>query len=197
MPKQHIASLIPADLRDIFRKFWEKHPFELKIRGSRKTKLGDFRFDPVKGTFTITLNRDLSPQLFCITFLHEYAHLLVVVKFGRRSTPHGKEWKAEFSELLSLVQSHEIFRSEQQDAIRRIMKNPPASISSNPRNYRVFLPELGERESYVESISPGDLFAYKGKYYKLQEKVRTRAICKESKSGRKYFFPFTTQVELV
>ena len=38
--------------------------FEFKIKKSRRTKLGDFRFDPKSGKSTITINNDLNPYAF-------------------------------------------------------------------------------------------------------------------------------------
>ena len=196
MSKEKIQQILPPDLRVIFRSLWQSNPFTLKLRKPRKTKLGDFRADHSKGSYQITLNENLEAPMFCLTFLHEYAHLLVTKKFGRRVDPHGKEWKKEYADLLNLIKDHPLFSEEQQKAIRKIQATPPASLSSKATIYRSFLPELAENEKLVEMIPEGSVFNYEGRDFKVLQRIRTRSLCKESKSGKKYYFPFSVRVNL-
>ena len=196
MSKEKIKQILPSDIRDIFNSLWEAHPFDLKLRKPRKTKLGDFRSDSSKATYQITLNENLEAPLFCLTFLHEYAHLLVTKKYGRRVNPHGKEWKKEFSELLDLIKDHPIFNQEQKAGIRKIQANPPASLSSKANIYQVFLPDLEKDEQLVKSINEGEEFNYEGRKFKVLQRIRTRSLCRESRSGKRYYFPFSVRVKL-
>ncbi len=196
MSKAKIKAILPPDLRDTFRSLWEANPFTLKLRKARKTKLGDFRRDPATGKFQITLNENLEAPMFCLTFLHEYAHLLVSKKYGRRVDPHGKEWKKEFADLLDLIKDHPLFSPQQKAGIRKIQSNPPASLSSKASIYRAFLPGLKDNEQLVEAIAEGTEFHYEGRNFKVLQRIRTRSLCKETESGRKYYFPFSVRVEL-
>src|SRR5689334_10544417 len=71
---------------------WKASPFELKITKSRQTKVGDFTSRRTKSHPRITLNHDLNPYLFLVTFVHEVAHLHVYLRHGNRVDPHGDEW---------------------------------------------------------------------------------------------------------
>lgn len=204
MSKKQIQAILPPDLRAHFRTQWETYPFDLKLRKPRKTKLGDFRYDPElaektngKKKYRITLNQDMPPALFCLTYLHEFAHLLVHEKFGRKVDPHGKEWKKEFSLLIGEVREHELFNPPQKAALRKIQANPPASLSSSVALYRPFLPELKENEILVSSIKEGNEFRFEGRQFRLLNRIRTRALCREIKSGKRFYFPFSMRVELI
>ncbi len=192
MSKEHIKSLLPDDLRANFRELWEKHRFELKIRKPRKSKLGDFRWEPSSGKYTITLNKDLDAPLFTVTFLHEFAHLLVKEKYGRKASPHGAEWKSEFSQLLARVQDHEIFDDQQKLAIQRIRRNPKASLGSDQQVYKAFK----KSSNSVSDLMEGTEFLFRNTPYRVEKRNRSRSICKNLKNGKKYSFPFATEIEL-
>lgn len=72
---------------------------DLKIVEPRITRRGDYLFKKAVRRHRITINWDLSRHNFLITFLHEYAHLIAVEKYGSSIAPHGKEWKKEFRTL--------------------------------------------------------------------------------------------------
>jgi hypothetical protein len=53
----------------------------------------------------ITVNVNLNPYNFLVTYLHEVAHLEVYRQYKRRQPPHGKAWKTHFRLLLIPVMS--------------------------------------------------------------------------------------------
>src|SRR5437762_6027153 len=91
---------------------WEKAPFDLKITRSRQSKVGDFtsRRDIVHPR--ITLNHDLNPYLFLVTYIHEVAHLHVFLKHRNRVDPHGEEWKNMFKQLMEPLLQNNVFPEE-------------------------------------------------------------------------------------
>ena len=80
---------------------WQEIPFELKITRTRQSKVGDFTGKKDSRYQRITLNQDLNPYLFLVTYIHEYAHLLVFLRHGNRVDPHGQEWKDEFRHVMA------------------------------------------------------------------------------------------------
>ncbi len=138
----------------------------------------------------------MPPPLFCLTYLHEYAHLLVQVKYGRTVDPHGKEWKKEFAKLISEVKAHDLFSPAQKKALEKIQFNPPASLSSKVALYKTFLPPLGENEILVGSVKEGAEFNFEARSFKLLKRIRTRALCKEINTGKRYYFPYSMRVVL-
>ncbi|MFM7725297.1 MAG: SprT-like domain-containing protein, partial [Flavobacteriales bacterium] len=81
----------------------------LKIAGVRSSKLGDYRPLSDGRGHRITVNHDLNPFSFLITFTHEVAHLHCFLKYGPRHDAHGKEWKDEFRQLLGHFLDRQIF----------------------------------------------------------------------------------------
>src|SRR5688500_6609115 len=91
---------IPASAVSYCFELWQISPFELKLTKSRQTKVGDFTSRRSKKHPRITLNHDLNPYLFVVTYIHEVAHLRVYLQHGSRVDPHGEIWRNTFTALL-------------------------------------------------------------------------------------------------
>lgn len=163
--------------------------FQMKVRFNRSSKLGDFRLNGKDTLPTITVNGDMNPYHFLVTFLHELAHLQVWKAFGRKAKAHGKEWKNAFRELMLPFLSTEIFPDEIQSVLSSHMKNPGASTHSDPRLFEALrkfnhnhhelklLRELAENETF--RLENGRIFA-KGKIR------RSRYLCQDLSNRRQY-----------
>ena len=176
---------------------WKQHGFEFKIKRSRKTKLGDYRFDPAKKKHVITVNNDLNPYSFLITYLHEVAHLLAFQKYGRSIAPHGREWKQEFQAVTSPVLTPEIFPGPVIKAFGHYMKNPKASSCSDPKLLAALRQFDQQPGTFLNEIAPGDWFIFQGRIFQHLEKKRTRHICLEKKSNKKFLISGHASVERV
>ena len=88
---------------------WKASPFELKITRARQTKVGDFTSRNTKSHPRITLNNDLNPYLFLMTYVHEVAHLRVYLAHGSRVDPLGVQWRTTFTDLMIPLLWEEIF----------------------------------------------------------------------------------------
>lgn len=106
---------------------WNASPFELKLTKSRQTKVGDFTSRGTRSHPRITLNHDLNPYLFLMTYVHEVAHLRVYLERGNRVDPHGEEWKSAFTDLMVPLLWESVFPEEILHELRRHMINPRAS----------------------------------------------------------------------
>lgn len=91
-----LRKYLPAGSELYAADLMEKHKIQLRIKNPRLTKLGDYRPPTEDNSHRISINRDLNPFAFLITFMHEVAHLLNFEKSGPRVPPHGLEWKREF-----------------------------------------------------------------------------------------------------
>lgn len=177
---------------------WNDYPFEFKLSKSRSSKLGDYRYDPRSKSHTVTVNQDLNSYQFLITYIHEVAHR-VVHKPQRGQKPHGIEWKMCFQRLMLPVLRPEVFPEDILRVLARHMKNPKASSSADPKLMEVLA-------KYDRSIPTGptlkelDLekeFVFRKRTFrKLQEK-RTRAVCLELNSQRRYLIPMVAEVEVL
>ena len=90
----------PPSVAEYCFQLWQDHPFDFIVSKTRDSKLGDYRFSPQKG-HQITVNHNLNPYSFLVTYLHEVAHLLTYQTYKNKVLPHGNEWKKAFHDVLN------------------------------------------------------------------------------------------------
>jgi hypothetical protein len=139
----------------------------------------------------ITLNNDLNPYLFLVTYVHEVAHLFVHKKSGNRVEPHGVEWKEEFRVLMLPLLKESSFPPEILHELRRHMADPKASSFADTaltNSFRKYDPEHLHSVQLSE-VAEGSVFKLQGKYFKKGKLRRTRIVCREMKTRRLYLVP--------
>lgn len=190
---------MPAAAVNYCFSLWKQYPFLFKIRKPRISKAGDYCYIPSKKQHIITINKNLNEYSFLITYIHEVAHLVAFEEYGRKIMPHGKEWKHTFSRLMKPVLNENVFP---EDILRVALKhfmNPKASTAGDPQLVRVLSRYNSETkvndEVMLEDIPVGSLFTFRSKIYKKLEKRRTRILCAEHSSGRKYLISKAAFVE--
>lgn len=168
-------------------KLWDYFGFEFKIKKSRQTKLGDYRYSPNLKKHTITINNDLNPYSFLVTYLHEVAHLVTFNEHGRKAAPHGVEWKSTFKRVAKPVLNDKVFPPQVLLALINYFKNPKAASCSDPVLYNI-LRQFDEPTDLIplSKIIVGNRFDFQGKEYLKLEKKRSRSVCQEVVSKRKY-----------
>lgn len=187
---------VPAGTVDYCFSLWQPHPFELKLTKSRQTKVGDFTSRGSKTHPRITLNHDLNPYLFLLTYIHEVAHLYVYLKHGNRVDPHGEEWKNTFKDLMAPVVQENAFPPEILHELTRHLKNPSASsfadadLTKALRQYDV----NSHQQIALSEIPEGSIFKLQGRYFAKGKLRRTRVLCKEVRSKRSYLVPLEALV---
>jgi hypothetical protein len=179
-------------------RLYEKLGFEFKITRSRNTKLGDFRYYGSTNKAVITVNNDLNPYAFLITYLHEVAHLLTHNEFKGTVNPHGKEWKSVFIRLTQPVLNDEVFPPTVLAALTRYFKNPKASSCADPNLYRALQQFNGESEKKIlDTVDLDSTFEFNKRTFQKIEKRRTRWVCLEIKSKKKYLIPGVAEVKVM
>lgn len=193
--KEVLQNRIPSESLEYCVALWNETPFRFRLAKSRSSKLGDYRFHPKSGTHTVTVNADLNPYQFLITYIHEVAHRRVHNHHSRQK-PHGVEWKRMFRQLMLPVLHPEVFPEDVLRALARHMKNPKASTSADPlllnvlskhdsdQGARLTLRDIGLEETFVFR---------KRSFQKLQEK-RTRALCLDLSNRKRYLIPMVAEV---
>jgi hypothetical protein len=177
----------------------EKHKIQLRIKNPRLTKLGDYRPPTAENSHRISINRDLNPFAFLITFMHEVAHLLNFENSGPRVPPHGIEWKREFQMVSGPIVEQHILPNDVHAALNRYLKNPKASSCTDAQLVRT-LRNYDEASEWVlvEEIPMGLFFETQdGRKFKKLEKMRTRFRCTELQSGKTYLVPGLMQCKPV
>ncbi len=145
------------DVRKVLRKYlpeaavetcfdWIQH-YRIRVRITHKREhlLGDYRPPQDGSSHAISINHDLNPYAFLITFTHEVAHLVCFTKHQYSVEPHGEEWKTEFKYLLAGLIHRNIFPEDIHAALLRFLKTrpPPAAATSiSPKHSANTIPTM-------------------------------------------------------
>ena len=191
---------VPASSLEYCFTLWETSPFELKITRSRQTKVGDFTSRHTRRHPRITLNNDLNPYLFLVTYVHEVAHLHVYLQFGNRVDPHGDKWRTTFTDLMLPILWENVFPEEILHLLRRHMIHPKASSFADTELTQAFRKfDKQSNQVVLSEVPEGSIFRLQGKYFKKGKIRRTRVLCRELQSKRDYLVPadaLVTDVQL-
>jgi SprT protein len=179
-----------------------EHRVRFKISQVRKTKFGDYRYNPEDDSEQISVNGNLNPYSFYFTTIHEFAHLIAFKTYGRRIAPHGEEWKHTFSILLMKGEVLHWFPIDIRPRIKSYMNNPKASTASD-HDLFIALRKYDQHQNpsdkplYLHELKRGQVFALNKRQFVLGEKRRTRYVCKEFHSGRDFLVSGLAEVEII
>lgn len=186
-----LEKFLPENALPFLKIWFGKHPCHLKITKNRNSKLGDYRKLQDK-SHQITVNGTLEPQLFFFVLTHELAHLIAFEKYGRRISPHGKEWKDTFREML--LESINVYSEDLRGIITKFSKSPKANFMASPELVRYFHRETEDGMVFIENLQTGEWFAYKNEYFVIEEAAKKRYLCRNLKNGKNYYFKSLAQV---
>ena len=169
---------------------WKQHRFQFKITKPRQTKLGDYSFRKDKG-HQITVNGNLNPYAFSITYIHEVAHLVTFQQYKRKKDPHGKEWKSNFKKLFEPILTLDVFPESILQPLTMYLQNPFASTQgcvplTNALRSFDELPHIDNQHVPLTSLAVGESFLVNGKKFVKGELRRTRFLCTDPHSGKRY-----------
>jgi len=161
----------------------------LHIEVERKGRYGDYMPHSGKGS-RISINHNLSPFEFLITFVHELAHHTTFVKYGNNHDAHGVEWKNEFKICMRPFFELEIFPYDLKATLAKHMQNPKYSQSADVKLLQV-LRKYDDRKTHILTLSQledGDVFKMKNEKHVLKKikKLRTYILCETLDGQWKY-----------
>jgi SprT protein len=187
-----LSKYIPTEAVPVCTSWIVQLNIHLRITKSRASKYGDYRPHPDEEGHIITVNHDLNPYSFLLTFIHEVAHLICHKKHSRHVPPHGREWKREFSVLLKFFLSKEIFPEDVRLAIHQYMHDPTASSCTDEHLSRTLKKyNAGQEAIHLEDLPEGAMFKVmndaRQKAFVKGEKMRKNYRCYESGSKREYW----------
>ena len=188
-----LQKYLPENTLPFLKKWFGDYYIHIRITKGRLSKLGDYR-RLKDNTHEITLNSTLQPQLFFFVLTHELAHLIAFEKYGRRISPHGKEWKHTFGEML--LESLSVYEENLQKILTAFSRSPKANFMSSPDLVRYFHIEDDENV-FLESLSTGDDFVYRNHQYRIHQILKKKYLCEELSSGRKYYFQPLAKVKKI
>jgi SprT protein len=181
---------IPESTIDIVLKWIFDKTIQLKITNSRRSKLGDYRPPLNNKTHRISVNGDLNKYAFLITFLHEFAHLIVWEKYKNRVKPHGQEWKTEYNKIILLFLNENTFPADIIELLNKSLSNIKSSTSNNIAlsrglsNY-----DKPKNTVYIEKLPARAKFMLlDGRKFIKEHKLRKRYKCVCIDNNRIYSF---------
>lgn len=178
---------LPATTISYCLNLWQEHPFSFKISRTRSSCFGNYIFRD--GQHKITINHDLNVYAFLVTYIHEIAHQRAWLNKGRRKIePHGKEWKKSFQDLMQPILNEEILPKNLFLSLSAYMQNPAASsVSYAPLAEALRSFDIGKKTGVsLSELTDSQLFEFRGTVFQKIEKRRTRVLCLEKQSKRRY-----------
>ncbi len=165
--------------------FWLKAgKIQLKVATPRKSKLGDFRSAHQGRPHRISVNNNLEPLQFLITFTHEVAHAHNWDRYGTRVKPHGAEWKKAYGRLLQDIIALNVLDAKTADILYKHSRNPKASSVRDSHLQNLLPPAAGLR---LNDLAPGSTFKTpSGRVFRSIHKLRKYWLCEECSSGHHY-----------
>ena len=183
-----LESHLPPNSFSLVEKWISQLSILVKIKKSRNSKLGDFRVNK-KGEYLISINDDLNKFAFLITLTHEIAHAFVWEKYKRRVSPHGKQWKATFKEMMLNFLNSDIFPDDILRVLSKHLKNPKASTISDYNLSNILREYDDGKQLILSEIPDGSIFStLNGRQFVKLNKLRKRYKCKAVDSEKIYLF---------
>lgn len=196
-----LEQFLPPNTFGMVIRYFKKYPIHLTLTKERKTVLGDYRPPTRKDKHhRISLNINLNKYNFLITLLHELAHLVTWENYRERVSPHGKEWKEQFRTILLPFIGKKIFPMSLEKALVLYLRNPAASTCTDPGLFKALYKYDKKKPNYklIDDLEAGHWFQIEdGRVFEKIEQLRTRSLCKELGTRKKYFFPGIYEVKHV
>lgn len=205
MQKEKVAfeglkDFLPDNSFELVMPLIQQHKVHLTISRERQTKLGDYRNAHAGKNHRISVNGNLNKFSFLITLLHELAHLLTYEQYGNRISPHGREWKTLYGQVLHRFLQHHIFPKDITEELAATLHNPGASTCSEENLQRILMRYDARKPGMkrIEELPPDTIFKLKdGRVFKMGLQVRKRYKCAETATGKLYLFSGVYEVMVV
>ncbi|MES2516542.1 MAG: SprT-like domain-containing protein [Bacteroidota bacterium] len=189
----------PETTTEYCHNLWKEYQFKFKITRPRQSKLGDYCYRRDRG-HQITVNANLNPYSFLVTYIHEVAHLQTFKQYGNKPEPHGKEWKRHFRETFQPLLKPEILPDELLFSLVEYLKNPAATTQgAKPlmMALRQFDTNVDVDSIVLTNLQSGENFELNGRIFTKGELRRTRFLCTDRKSGKRYVISSTALVKKI
>ena len=180
---------LSKDFQEYILNIKKNEGFTLVLSNPRKSKLGDYRYNHKLKSHHITINIDLEPIYFVVTYLHEVAHKMCWDQFKRKAKPHGQEWKNIFVSLLWNFKSQIKLSHSDNEIILNFISNPQARFNKFNNS------DTGLK---VRNLKIGSIFELEdGKTFQLIKKRRTRFLCLNTINKQQYTILETTLIKKI
>ncbi|MGL1887768.1 MAG: SprT-like domain-containing protein [Reichenbachiella sp.] len=187
---------LPAGAVHYCFELWKTLNFTLKISPNRKSKFGDYRYDPTKNEHRVSVNGSLNSYAFLVTYIHEVAHKVNFEMHQTKVDPHGKEWKHHFKKLMIPMLREDIIPMDILQPLALHMKNPKATSASDSKLFEALRKhDKPSSDILLKEIPNGDRFLFRSRIYRKLEVKRTRALCEAISLHKRYLISLSAPVQ--
>lgn len=182
-----LGKYLPENSLPIVFKWIAGKPLKIIITQPRISKLGDFRIRSKHAIPEISVNGNLNPYSFLVTFTHEIAHLLDYLERKTLKEPHGYNWKRIYSNLMIELHAAEAFPKSIEAAIVKHIGSPKAASCSDAELNEALRQFDDVETTLLKDLSDGDHFILRnGQRFERGPLQRTRFRCKDLSNNRWY-----------
>lgn len=190
-----LGNHLPPSAVDWVYAYLDRHRVHFYITRGRRSKYGDYRWPQGEHNYhEMSVNGDLPPLFFLWVFLHEAAHLETHL-LHRGAAPHGHEWQAEYARLMTLTV--DFFPPEVQPSISRLASRIPLNRKLMREVEMRLRGGVDPSAVHLDDLPAGTLFRLAAKpdiLFRSVERRRTRWLCVDMQSGRRYTVSATAEV---
>lgn len=199
--------------RQLVQPWIDAFPGTVQAVAPRSSKWGDFRPAHAGKPARIRVNRDLPPDAFLLTLLHELAHAHVEADWQKRRdtapesgsawsrisavlagkprrvprpAPHGKEWQQAYQRVVAPFLEAGVFHPEVAPVLARSMRKPKASCGADPALLAVLRPRAAHQQNVADLPEGASFRLASGRTFVKGPRRRTRISCTEIPSGRTF-----------
>jgi predicted SprT family Zn-dependent metalloprotease len=190
-PLDYLRRWIPGQAAPLILHYLTHYQVHLTITRDRKSVLGDYRHATTSSNHRISVNGNLNPYSFLITLIHELAHLVTFMEFGKRVQSHGREWKRIYRKMLEEFIPLSVFPADVLTALKKNLHDLPASSCADENLMRVLRRYDMDKDGLmlVEQIPEGGCFSLEDqRVFRKGKKLRKRYQCVEVATGKLYLF---------
>lgn len=194
-----LKKYLPEGTDNYVVSLFSQYPVLFKIVRPRKTKYGDFRIAPNESLPQITVNGNLNRFAFLVTTIHEFSHLKTWMEYGNKVKPHGEEWKRNFIDLMLPVIKMNSLPKDVEQALLNSFSNMKASSCTDIQLQRALkkYDDWSSGEILLEKLPKYATFALDKKVFRKEDLRRTRYLCTELNTGKKYLIYKLATVEQI
>lgn len=182
-----LANHLPPAAVDWAYAYLDRYRVHFHITRGRRSKYGDYRWPQPNHNFhEMSVNGDLPPLFFLWVMLHEAAHLETHLRHTS-AAPHGHEWQAEYARLM--VQTIAFFPPDIQPSVRRLASRIPLNRNLMRQVEATLRGGADPSVVHLDDLPAGSLFRLKAKpdiLFRSVERRRTRWLCDDQQTGRRY-----------
>jgi SprT protein len=186
----NLKNHIPEKSVDLIWPLIKDFDFNLTVTKERKTKHGDYRMPNSSGqSHRISVNGTLNKYAFLLTFIHEVAHMHTFEIYGRRISPHGKEWKRTFKKVAKPFLLAKVWPEDITLVLKNHFINPKASSAGDIVLTRVLRKYDDNKDVFLEDLEEDSFFAINnefGRQFVKGKKRRTRYLCSELETHKTF-----------